>query len=66
MAQSYNKDVSGVTGGGAGGLPGGIYRAGQAIVSGWRGYRRRGKKERKKVKEERKEGKEGEIKGGES
>ena len=38
--------------------PGGIYRAGQAIVPGWRGYRRRGKKEGKKAREEREEGKE--------
>ena len=38
--------------------PGGIYRAGQAIVLGWRGYRRRGKREGKKAKEEREEGKE--------
>ena len=38
--------------------PGAIYRAGQAIVPGWRGYRRRGKKEGKKAKEEREEGKE--------
>ena len=52
---------------------GGIYRAGQAIVPGWRGYRRKGKKEGKKAKEEkeegkkeREEGKEGEIKRGES
>ena len=37
--------------------PGGICRAGQAIVPGWRGYRRRGKKEGKKAKEEREDGK---------
>ena len=41
---------------GAGGRA--LYRAGQAIVPGWRGYRRRGKKEGKKAKEEREEGKE--------
>ena len=44
--------------------PGGIYRAGQAIVPGWReGIEEGG---RKKGKEEREEGKEMEIKGGES
>ena len=39
---------------------GSIYLAGQTIVPGWRGYRRRGKKGRKKRNEEREEEKEGE------
>ena len=41
-----------------------IYRAGQAIVPGWRGYRRKGKKEWKKAKEGREEEKKRKLKEG--
>ena len=34
--------------------PGGIYRAGQAIVPGWRGYRKKGRRQKKKKKREKK------------
>ena len=44
--------------------PGGIYRAGQAIVPGWRGYRRRGRKKGRRQKKKEKREKKGKLKEG--